>query len=197
MVRCPLTFPHDEVADRHSGNGMMGCSCPADREDASQRPLSGGMIGRRNSADQRTQHARRFGTGHAALWRAVAVDHAGRPLENRRDGRALHGKAGRTPECRCTDRRTPRAVLTFRPHRPDCAALANRVEASRRRLRKFLGQYAFKNRTVLMTLANRFASRCRVAMASPVMNRPELEPVGIWPKACGEQASLVWQTHLS
>jgi hypothetical protein len=28
-----------------------------------------------------------------------------------------HGKAGRAPECRCTDRGTPRAVLTFR--RPD------------------------------------------------------------------------------
>jgi hypothetical protein len=73
---------------------------------------AGLSVSNRHRTDKRPQHPRRRGSGHAALRRNTPHHHAGRTLENRRNGRLLHRETRRPPERRRTGRRPARAVLT-------------------------------------------------------------------------------------
>jgi hypothetical protein len=60
------------------------------------------MLSDRQRNRRISENSTRVGSAQGMLryGEQFAVDHAGRALEDRRDGRALHGKAGRTSECR-------------------------------------------------------------------------------------------------
>ena len=70
-----------------------------------------GLTAEEDGADQRTLDARRRVAGHGPVRRRVARDHAGRPVDDAGDGRALHAAPDCPPQCRGADRRKAEEVL--------------------------------------------------------------------------------------